>query len=403
MTGVQTCALPISDESVPEADATGAASSDAATSARSGAAQHVFCNQCGWENPAGANFCSQCGAQLQEVSGATASAPEGTRPVAAELPSAPDRPATPPAEAESEADADEEDTMQQQMGQRLTLLVGGAVLAVIGLFFVTLWSQGQEWGSDEPPASAEQNEAPRPSGSGGGAQAPPLSAGGGTMPTPDVATLAAQMQSDMPDPLAQRVDSVRTAMDAATGQEKRRLRQELANLYIGAGQTGQAAVQQLEIARTTDETDAWRTAADRLYAWMQTLQQQGQRQQAFPVAEETARAYATVVERSPDDLTAQTRMGEAYLLTSSPMRGIQTINDVLATDSTFVPAHFQKGLALLQISRFEQAIEAFEQVKQFAGDGSPYYRQADRAIQIIRERTTAPSSSAPSGGAASES
>ena len=223
------------------------------------------------------------------------------------------------------------------------------------------------------------------------------------MPTPDVATLAAQMQSDMPDPLAQRVDSVRTAMDAATGQEKRRLRQELANLYIGAGQTGQAAVQQLEIARTTDETDAWRTAADRLYAWMQTLQQQGQRQQAFPVAEETARAYATVVERSPDDLTAQTRMGEAYLLTSSPMRGIQTINDVLATDSTFVPAHFQKGLALLQISRFEQAIEAFEQVKQFAGDGSPYYRQADRAIQIIRERTTAPSSSAPSGGAASES
>ena len=363
----------------------------------------VFCNDCGWKNPAGANFCSRCGTALETVRDAapppTDDLPDGTRRVSADALDAASGPALPPSDDDA-SPPDEADDVQQEMAQNLTLLVGGAVLVLVALFFVTLWSQNQNWGSDDPPPSPQtptQSGARSPGGSGG-AQAPPLTSDGGTFAPTDLATLAQQTQSPMPDPLARRVDSVRTAMDAASGSEKRRLRQELANLYVGAGQMGQAAVQQLEIARTTDDTEAWRNAADRLYAWMQTLQQQGQRQQAFPVAEEAASAYSTIVERAPDDLTAHTRMGEAYLLTNSPMRGIQTINDVLDTDSTFVPARFQKGLALLQISRFDQAIDEFERVKQFAGEGTPYYQQADRAIQIIRERTT--SSSPPSSSSA---
>jgi cytochrome c-type biogenesis protein CcmH/NrfG len=81
-------------------------------------------------------------------------------------------------------------------------------------------------------------------------------------------------------------------------------------------------------------------------------------------------------------------MGESYLLTNNPMKGIQAINAVLEDDSTFVPARFQKGLALLQINRLDQAIQQFEMVKQNADEQEPFYKQAERAIEVIRKQTS---------------
>ncbi|PSR00361.1 MAG: hypothetical protein BRD48_01315 [Bacteroidetes bacterium QS_9_68_14] len=48
----------------------------------------VFCNECGWENPPGANFCSRCGHALQSLarsstaSDDTSDTPPGTKPAA---------------------------------------------------------------------------------------------------------------------------------------------------------------------------------------------------------------------------------------------------------------------------------------------------------------------------------
>jgi tetratricopeptide (TPR) repeat protein len=119
---------------------------------------------------------------------------------------------------------------------------------------------------------------------------------------------------------------------------------------------------------------------------MQKVQGQGDRKQVFRVARHAAQAYAAVAEQRPDDLDARTRMGETYLLTNEPMRGIKAINAVLDDDSTFVPARFQKGLALLQINRLDQAVRQFEMVQQYAEDGSPFARQADRALKAIKEQ-----------------
>jgi cytochrome c-type biogenesis protein CcmH/NrfG len=134
---------------------------------------------------------------------------------------------------------------------------------------------------------------------------------------------------------------------------------------------------------------------------MQKVQGQGQRQQVFQVAQHAARAYETVADQRPDDLDARTRMGEAYLLTNEPMKGIKAINGVLDEDSTFVPARFQKGLALLQINRLDQATKQFEMVRQYAEDGSPFSQQAERAIKVIEEQRTQSTSggSPPSPGA----
>lgn len=117
------------------------------------------------------------------------------------------------------------------------------------------------------------------------------------------------------------------------------------------------------------------------------------------MARHVATAYEAVANEQPDDLDARTRMGEAYLLTNNPMRGIRAINDVLAADSTFVPARFQKGLALLQINRLDQALEQFRRVREYADEGQPFYKQAGRAIEVIEKQRAG--GSGPSSGAGS--
>jgi len=155
---------------------------------------------------------------------------------------------------------------------------------------------------------------------------------------------------------------------------------------------------QRALAEARGTVEAQRRAADLLYRWMQKVQRQGEREQVFQVARHAAQAYAAVVEQRPDDLDARTRMGETYLLTNEPMRGIKAINAVLDDDSTFVPARFQKGLALLQINRLDQAVRQFEMVNRYAEEGSPFARQADRAIKAIEEqRARSSSGGSPAG------
>jgi len=351
----------------------------------------VFCNQCGWENPPGARYCSRCGEKLQDLSDAT---PDGTRRVSADLPTG-STSAESADEGEndglSEQEADDPETDEQAaMGRQIALVVGGALLVVIGLFFATQWSSQYEWdsGSSSPPSTAQ-------AGTGGGGPSSeaerPMSRSGrqGQRPAPtDLQTLLDQTADSLTGPVAGRIDSLRTRIDQASGAEKRQLQTELVNLFIGAGHPGRAAVVQQDLAEATGSVDAQRRAADLLYRWMQKLQGQGQRDQVFRVARHAARAYETVADQRPDDLDARTRMGEAYLLTNEPMQGIKAINAVLDEDSTFVPARFQKGLALLQINRLDQATKQFEMVRQYAEDGSPFSQQAGRAIKVIKEQRT---------------
>ena len=359
----------------------------------------VFCNQCGWENPPGARYCSQCGEALQDLSGV--SAPDGTRPVTADLPtSASAETSDEPSEPDASSAPDEE---ERAMGRQIAMLVGGALVLVVGLFFATQWSAQYEWGGGEAgtaPSSSAGNEAAA-SGAAGGT--PPMQSGGttGGDELTDLQTLLEEAgTSSVGGAMAGQIDSLETAIEQASGSDKRAAQAELVNLLIGMGQPGRAAVVQNDIADATGAADAQRRAADLLYRWMQQLQGEEQRQQVLKVARHAARAYRTVVDQRPDDLDARTRMGEAYLLTNRPMRGIKAINAVLDDDSTFVPARFQKGLALLQINRLDQATTEFEQVKEFAEEGSPFTRQADQALKIIEKQRRQSSSGGASGSEA---
>jgi hypothetical protein len=361
--------------------------------------EHVYCNQCGFQNPSEANYCSQCGTELQDLS--AAASPDGTRAVTADLPAG--------ASAEEVPDGDDPEPSsdsepQAEMGKQILLMVGVGLVFVLGFFFATQWSQQYEWGGEEGGGPSASTEATQSEGAGG----PSASSSAGPMtgsapegasssgsPQTDLRTLVNELSGPVDGPVANKIDSLRAQEEEAEGQEQRQLRSELVRLYIGAGAPGQAALLQSQIADATGTVDARRRTADLLYRWMRQVEQQGDRARIADVARHVATAYEQVAEQRPQDLDARTRMGESYLLTNNPMKGIQAINAVLEDDSTFVPARFQKGLALLQINRLDQAIQQFERVKANADEQEPFYKQAERAIEVIREQT---SSSGGGGG-----
>jgi thioredoxin-like negative regulator of GroEL len=287
------------------------------------------------------------------------------------------------------------------MGKQILWMVGVGLFFVLGFFFVSQWSAQYEWGeeggSSDPSAQAEATggtNSSTASGQGPGAEMP--AASGGRQPETDLSTLVEELGSDVEGPVADEIDSLRTELDEADSGEQNGLRAELVRMYIGAGAPGRAALLQRELANETGSVDDRRRAANLLYRWMRQVEQQGDRDRIAEVARHVATAYQAVVDEQPDDLDARTRMGEAYLLTNNPMKGIQAINAVLKDDSTFVPARFQKGLALLQINRLDEALQQFELVQTHADPEEPFYKQAERAIEVINEQRSG-------GGAGSSS
>ncbi|MFB6247775.1 MAG: zinc-ribbon domain-containing protein [Salinibacter sp.] len=374
--------------SSPDVDPSG--SSDAT------APDRVFCTQCGFENPGGANYCSRCGTELQDLSDA---APAGTTPVRADLPRGPTESTGGPATDAPDPDETEveDDGEREAVGSQIVWMVGLGVMVVLGFFFVTRWSQQYQWGSGETPPSAPAGE--QPAAREDGASQSPTATGSGSQgrvasPDTDLRTLVEKLGSPVDGPVAEKIDSLRAVEKQASGDRRRQARAELVRMYIGAGAPGRAALVQRQLAEATGTVDAQRRAADLLYRWMRQVEQQADRARVADVAQHVAAAYRTVANQRPQDLDARTRMGEAYLLTNNPMKGIRAINDVLAEDSTFVPARFQKGLALLQINRLDQAIKQFRRVKEYADPKQPFHKQAERAIQIIRKRRASADSTA---------
>ena len=327
--------------------------------------------------------------------------PAETRRVTADLPSGAD----PVSDDGAEGEVDPSDE-QAEMGQQILMVVGVALVLVLGLFFVTQWSQQYEWSGDESgggPAAATQSD-----GGGGGASpsSGPSAAGprgtgpsgtgamgggaasGQTGRSTSLQTLVDNLSGPVEGAVAGKIDSLRATMEGAEGDRQRQLRAQLVRLYIGAGVPGRAALVQSKLADQSGRVADRRRTANLLYKWMRQVESQGDRAKVADVARHVADAYASVVEQRPDDLDARTRMGEAYLLTNNPMNGIRAINQVLEDDSTFVPARFQKGLALLQINRLDQAVRQFERVMRHASQEDPFYQQAKRAIEVIREQSS---------------
>lgn len=352
------------DPSIPDAGSTGDGAGEAAST--------LFCTACGAHNHPGSKFCAQCGARLTGVATPTlaAASVRATEPAPA---------AAPPTDA-----------VPPDAARRMAILLGAALLLVVGLYLATAASKKQ---GDPGPAFRSSADV----------------AAGAVSQTPAAPATAGAPLSDAD---AERVQDLESRAAGATGAEQTRLRRELANLLYGLGQTVRAAEVEQALAAAENTAEAWRRAGDRLYEAMQATPEADR----APLAARVVAAYDRVLALDANDLDARTRLGWAaqYDPTGDPMRAIAETNAVLQRDSLNLGANYNRGWFLARIGRIEQAVAQFRKVQRMAGADSPLGREAQSIIETLEQNGTpvagpatstpgaapapaAPSTAAPSG------
>lgn len=264
-------------------------------------------------------------------------------------------PALPP-EADDVPENSGREAIPEGMGRQLGVLIGAAVLLVVGLYVVTLVSKQGVASEPVAPTSTESAE-----------------------------SVVADHDLDaqpLPEQIAEQAGALEQEIAGLDGEAKLAKQRELIGLYIGAGRSDRAAVIQQTVAETVDTPDAWTRTGDLYYEWMENVED-GHKSEVAPLA---IAAYQKVLEVEPDEVDVRAKMAWAYQYDQqSPMEAITQTNLVLEQDPDHLQANFNRGLFLMRISRFDQAIEQLERVKEIAGEGTPIFTQADAVIEAVRE------------------
>lgn len=294
----------------------------------------VFCNACGWKNPPGSRFCSQCGTSLQDVKPGTGRGTEPPVAVGARAPSS------------------------GPVGRTLGVVLGVSVLLVVALFVITALST---------------------QGTGGTAQAPsnlaPQQPAAEATAAPVFAALSAEQEAS--------VAELEQTIDAASGAERAAKLREMVNLLVGFGRPDLAAQAQEDLARADATADAWTRAGDLYFEWLRVLEDRGEN--PTPVALRAIPAYeASLAEQDNPDV--RVRLAWAYQYDpQNPMKAIEETRAVLDRDSTHVGATYNYAFFLMRIGRVDQAITQMQRVKRLAGADSVLVRHADAFITALRE------------------
>jgi len=311
----------------------------------------VYCNQCGWQNPVDARYCSMCGTPLQEVdpSRLPAAPPPAAVPAKASV-EAPHVPVETSEDASAAAARDAQAEVEHRaVSRQVGIIVGAGVLLVVALFLVTAVSKTRPVA---PPAQA--------------AQTTPAGVEPGTLPP-----LAPQ--------IAGQAEALEAEIAPLSGEARIAKQLELIALFLDAGRLDRAALEQQKIAQATERPDDWKRAGDLFYDWMDPLQGAEKAQVAVQVID----AYERVLAADPDNIDVRTDLATAYLSSNNPMQGVAEIKRVLAIDPNHLHARFNYGIMLAMIGRSELAIEQFEHVKGLVDETSSYAQQADDAIRAI--------------------
>ena len=179
------------------------------------------------------------------------------------------------------------------------------------------------------------------------------------------------------------VQSLRDQIDTLTGEARTLKRRELADFLISHGRWDLAGEVQEEIAAVTGAESDWVRTGNLYYDWMESV---GDESKAG-FAQRAIAAYQEALQINPDNLDVRTDMAIAYMF--DPENSVQAIaqtNMVLEQDSLHVQANFNRGIMLLRINRFEEAISQFNTVKRVVGDpANPIYQRAESALEALRQ------------------
>lgn len=286
----------------------------------------AYCNSCGWKNPAGSKFCSQCGEKLRRAVTKPHEQPANQKKRAANV--------------------------ERGVGQQVFVLMGLGVLFVIILFVATTVSKR---------VSSPETVLPT------------------TAPAGD-----ASLRTPLSGELADRIAELDAAIVSDTSAVALLLMREKMYVLAEGGRLDMAADVQSAIAEQTGLAEDWKTAGDLYYEWMTNETQTPERSSA---AVSAVNAYQATLALDPGNLDVRTDMATAYLNTGSPMLGVTEIKKVLEVDPDHLNANFNYGLMLARINRTEEAIAQLERVRALAPDStSVHFQRASALIASIREQ-----------------
>lgn len=316
-----------------------------------------FCHMCGWQNPAGARFCSACGTKLQ----------------IAEKPKSPVKPSSTEAAGSESADLTKKATkadknvektsaaqatqpVQQVQGWQVGVLIAAGVLIVSALYLITDFSKRAFPVIEEAPQQAETR--------GQAATQQGIS--------------QATAQRTLPAEVASKLEALEAEAESLSGEALIGKQREIVDLLSEASRPDRAAPFQEKIAATVNTAEDWFQAGHFLYDWMDTLEGE----QRFIIAERAALAYENGLETT-NDLNVRTALAMAYLNTRAPMQGVQQIRQVLSEEPDHLQGNFYYGVMLMQINRLDQARTQFERVKQLVPEGTNLYEQANMMLENL--------------------
>ncbi len=173
-------------------------------------------------------------------------------------------------------------------------------------------------------------------------------------------SIPAKGHSDIPPALTNSIKTLRAQYLTGSPNKKNAIfADSLRSLYTQSGQFDSAAWFAEQGATFFNTTESYLKAGNSYYE-AYTFAIQPEKQKAM--AEKAQLWLGKAIEANPKNLEAKTKMAMTYLSSSSPMKGIQMMREVLAEDPKNEFTLFNMGMLSIQSGQYDRAIERLNEL-----------------------------------------
>ncbi|HBI90535.1 tetratricopeptide repeat protein [Sphingobacterium multivorum] len=189
--------------------------------------------------------------------------------------------------------------------------------------------------------------------------------------------------------LVKEISDIEGQVAKASGEDKIKLLQQLANKWDDVAKPAPQAFIYEEMAKVSPKFEYWLKAGNAYRAAYTNLQDSTLAQ---ALNQNAIHAYEAALKANTSSLDAKTGLGAAMVSgTNSPMAGIALLREVVAADPKNLEANKTLGLFSLQSRQFDKAIERFKTVIDQKPDAESYFYLATgyENIGMKKEAVTA--------------
>ncbi|WP_313261796.1 tetratricopeptide repeat protein [Sphingobacterium multivorum] len=189
--------------------------------------------------------------------------------------------------------------------------------------------------------------------------------------------------------LVKEISDIEGQVAKASGEDKIKLLQQLANKWDDVAKPAPQAFIYEEMAKVSPKFEYWLKAGNAYRAAYTNLQDSTLAQ---ALNQNAIHAYEAALKANTSSLDAKTGLGAAMVSgTNNPMAGIALLREVVAADPKNLEANKTLGLFSLQSRQFDKAIERFKTVIDQKPDAEPYFYLATgyENIGMKKEAVTA--------------